>query len=254
MAIAVEPTFSPNIVVWVRKNGGPWNGVASAFPDPFTGSGGLSFTVNKGRFNFAVECRVSDAFTASFGLVFAEPPTQFNSGNLGANVSLSNNGLTVTRTSGLSNQTSARTLFGSTATKKFYCEIFVNNISVAAIPGAGICNAAQATTDSLAASLNGCGIFQDGNFWLNSTPTAAITGGFASGDLLSMAIDFAANLIWFRKNGGQWNASGTANPATGAGGFSIASLNAGPYFVAIEARTAADQFTANFGQPFGKVY
>lgn len=56
-----------------------------------------------------------------------------------------------------------------------------------------------------------------------STPAGAFTVGFsalADGDIVSVAVDLTSNLIWFTVNGGNWNGSGTANPATGTGGFS----------------------------------
>jgi hypothetical protein len=44
---------------------------------------------------------------------------------------------------------------------------------------------------------------------------------WAGGNTLCIAVDLDARLIWFRTNGGNWNNSGTANPATGAGGVNL---------------------------------
>jgi hypothetical protein len=63
-----------------------------------------------------------------------------------------------------------------------------------------------------------------------STPAGGFSPGFsalADGDVVSVAVDLTGNLIWFRVNGGNWNGSGTANPATGTGGFSTANGSGG---------------------------
>lgn len=41
-----------------------------------------------------------------------------------------------------------------------------------------------------------------------------------TGHRLGLAIDFDNGLAWFRLDGGDWNGSPTADPASGAGGFS----------------------------------
>jgi hypothetical protein len=53
--------------------------------------------------------------------------------------------------------------------------------------------------------------------------------------------------LGIRVDAGNWNNSGTANPAIGAGGISISSLNAGPYFAAISQHDTTEVSTANFG-------
>jgi hypothetical protein len=54
-----------------------------------------------------------------------------------------------------------------------------------------------------------------------STVGTANTAGV--GDVVTMAIDFDNKMVWVKVNSGNWNNSGTANPATNTGGFSIAS-------------------------------
>jgi hypothetical protein len=54
-----------------------------------------------------------------------------------------------------------------------------------------------------------------------SNYTVATIQGWVSGNTLCVAVDLDARLIWFRTNGGNWNNSGTANPATGAGGLDM---------------------------------
>ena len=54
-----------------------------------------------------------------------------------------------------------------------------------------------------------------------SSYTVASIQGWASGNTLCCAVDLDARLIWFRTNGGNWNNSGTADPATGTGGIDL---------------------------------
>jgi hypothetical protein len=49
--------------------------------------------------------------------------------------------------------------------------------------------------------------------------------------------------LGIRVDAGNWNNSRT----TGAGGISISSLNAGPYFAAISQHNTTEVITANFG-------
>jgi len=57
--------------------------------------------------------------------------------------------------------------------------------------------------------------------------TVGITlGAFAAGAVACFALDASADLIWFRNGAaGNWNASASANPATGVGGLNIGTLS-----------------------------
>ena len=54
--------------------------------------------------------------------------------------------------------------------------------------------------------------------------TLATYATWAAGNRLSFAIDLDAGLMWFRVSSGNWNNSGAANPATGAGGLAVPML------------------------------
>jgi hypothetical protein len=66
---------------------------------------------------------------------------------------------------------------------------------------------------------------------------------------LCMAVDLTAKLIWFRTGAGNWNNSGTANPATGVGGWALpagfAGNNRGSLFPAVMAYGTATALTIN---------
>jgi hypothetical protein len=87
-----------------------------------------------------------------------------------------------------------------------------------------------------------------GQVVINNSVTGPGLGARSSGDTIGIAVDIGAKLIWFRvAPSGNWNGSGTANPATGAGGFDITPISTGPLFPAFYANIASDAATANFG-------
>ena len=54
--------------------------------------------------------------------------------------------------------------------------------------------------------------------------TIATVATWSAGNRLSFALDVDAALLWLRVGSGNWNNSGTANPATGAGGIKVPML------------------------------
>jgi hypothetical protein len=90
-------------------------------------------------------------------------------------------------------------------------------------------------------------LLSTGEIYANGT---GIVGGLNPyiGHVICIAVDVGAQLFWARIDGGNWNASGTANPATGAGGISFSYMNASnPVAPAFVASDAAFSGTANFG-------
>jgi len=78
----------------------------------------------------------------------------------------------------------------------------------------------------------------------------ATLGARANGDIIGMAIDCDARLVWFRvAPSGNWNGSATASPATGAGGLdcSLAGGIGVPLYPFAYFSTNAHSFTTNFG-------
>lgn len=166
-----------------------------------------------------------------------------------ANITLSNGNLT----GSLATTTIYAGMLGSgsgRSTGKYYFELTIT----ALIPdgqGVGFGNASTdlsaiggGTQDSVQWRANG----QVRSF--NSPLTGSPIQTFAAGDILAIAVDFTAGLAWFRSNNStNWNNNGSADPATGVGGFNINenSLNAGPYFPMTTLEINGDTFTANFG-------
>ncbi len=180
----------------------------------------------------------SSTFTASGRI--SGPAATFDPSFVNANVTLDVSNLIVTGVSAPAN-TSARSTV-SVSAGKFFCEFSINN--KASQSGVGVCNASQGTGTSLAASLNAIGYMADGTVKINSSTVSTLLS-FTTGDIVDMAVDFDNSTIWFRKNNGAWNNSGTANPGGNVGGISLSTLNAGPYFAAVEV-VGTDRITAAF--------
>jgi len=133
-------------------------------------------------------------------------------------------------------------------TGKFYWEVTLttaaNNTT-----GVGIASA-FATLGSLTTST--CVVTkQAGNVLVNNAASGSTLGARASGDLICIALDIDAKLIWFRVGAaGNWNGSGAANPATGAGGVLITGMGVGPgypLYPYCNLNANLEAVTANFG-------
>lgn len=137
---------------------------------------------------------------------------------------------------------------------KYYCEL-----KVIATPsgnydysfGVGITIYSSTPINALGNDSNlsgGTDVAGDGNYYTNgNTPTACGISALVNGDIVGIAIDFGGPSIWFRKNGGNWNGSGTANPATPSGGISLSNLSGSLYFM-VNFYNAGTSVTLNFGQ------
>jgi hypothetical protein len=82
----------------------------------------------------------------------------------------------------------------------------------------------------------------------NGTNTGIDLGPAAVNDVWGVAANLDTYKFWFRKNGGLWNGSSTANPATGAGGVFAALVSPYAPYGAFAAGTSGDVMKFNFGQ------
>lgn len=168
----------------------------------------------------------------------ASAPTTWNSADKDASVSLDATFLIATGGFGC-----VRSI-ASHSTGKYFASSFVNPISGGNTYG--IANSSFVLSGSVPNSTNSAGAFPEGgsisfNSGVIGTFTAAVTN-----DIVDMAVDIGAQLIWFRTNGGDWNGNPANNPATGTGGASFAGIGAGPYFATI-CLNSGRVGTANFG-------
>lgn len=98
--------------------------------------------------------------------------------------------------------------------------------------GGGIALSTATFGGLASAYTSGCGCFVNfgsAAIYVNGTNTTNLGGLFSANDILSMAFDLSGKLAWFARNSNNWNNSGSANPATGAGGVSFSALS-GTFF------------------------
>ncbi|WBL75577.1 hypothetical protein I3J27_21325 [Bradyrhizobium xenonodulans] len=85
-----------------------------------------------------------------------------------------------------------------------------------------------------------------GPIFANGGWTTKAIGAGAAGDVIGVAIDIDNLKSWWRRNGGNWNNDGSADPATNANGASIPAAASYAPAVAFMG-SSGDNFTANFG-------
>jgi hypothetical protein len=83
------------------------------------------------------------------------------------------------------------------------------------------------------------GTFPD---WGGGTPYNT----YASGNVVGMAVDLTAKLVWFRIGGGNWNGSAGNSPSTATGGISISAYTGTTHYVVVSGDNTCVT-TVNFG-------
>ena len=133
-------------------------------------------------------------------------------------------------------------------TGKWYFEITVNAAAATINVGVGVDNDVEPLTGAAGQAGSICWT-GGGNVNYNGTLGAYSAATFAVGDVLCVAVDLVNMEIWFRNKGFNWNNSPTADPASNAGGFSIAAVTPVAYALA-QLSATGDEMTANFDGPF----
>jgi hypothetical protein len=172
--------------------------------------------------------------------------TTWNPADKSAIITLSGGNLVVGTTGGT--DAAVRSIKSQTATKIYYEITWATN-SFGADTSCGICTGAASLTMG-ANSIGACLIYANGGqMWFNGTDLATLIGTAAVNDVYCMAIDLVNQRFWARRNGGNWNNSGTANPATNTGGVNISALFAATNaFAVVTANQILNPLaTANFG-------
>jgi hypothetical protein len=130
------------------------------------------------------------------------------------------------------------------STGKFYWEVTMTQWTSNSWVGIATAGAAHPLSLFTAGS---AGVNTTGAISVNGSSSGSSLGSRSNGDVIGIAVDFGAALIWWRvAPSGNWNGSGTANPATGTGGISISALT-GPLYPYSSLFTSGDNATANFG-------
>lgn len=160
----------------------------------------------------------------------AAQPATWNPADKDADITLSS-GNTIATTNG-TGVTGVRDTASHT-TGKYYGE-FTSQSTMSSFYGLGLATSAWNfnAVDGLGGDTVSVAWAINGTVYINNNSIGTAEAATASGTVISMAVDLDAKLIWFRVNGGNWNNSGSANPATGAGGFALTGLSAGAFFSA----------------------
>lgn len=114
-----------------------------------------------------------------------------------------------------------------------WCFEWTPSSTSASVQGGGIATTADAVNGSNVPGEND----NTGSLLRTDSLCTALTSTVANitqsaGQAHMVAVDIGAGLIWYKNPSSNWNASGTANPATGTGGVSItASLTYLPLFI-----------------------
>jgi hypothetical protein len=158
---------------------------------------------------------------------------------------LFNNLLGLNSTSG--GWTLVRGTTGYTTGKYYFEAKFINNTDGSnGDLGVGVIDGSADMHDYIGHDAHQYGWFPiSGNILYNAGTLSTIQTAVA-GNTLCVAVDYGAKLIWFRTNNGNWNNSGTANPATGTGGISFSGLS-GTMYPAISCSNYYGTSVANFG-------
>lgn len=179
--------------------------------------------------------------------------TTFNPADKGTLITLSGGNLTVTGGSSSNPNAGMVRSIASHSTGKFYNEFTITaDTGFGFGCGVGVANATQTLngTDStrLGNTINGiCAYSSSSDVFFNGTNVGSCAS-FSTGNTVGMAVDLGAQLFWITDDGTTWNAGGSANPATGVGGYSFSGVT-GAVFAAIDmsADSTAGVGTANFG-------
>lgn len=133
------------------------------------------------------------------------------------------------------------------ATGKYYAEFTLTTNSTDS--GVGIANASFMPDNGvvIGGDTNSLGYYADGNVYGNGGGTQTTLLTYTTADVIGMAVDFSSSLIWWRKNNGNWNNSGAANPATGTGGLNYSAYLSGTFNAGVEMLAASGVWAANFG-------
>ena len=175
-------------------------------------------------------------------------PTMLDPLNKGTGVTLTNSNKTATKTTGGVGWKTARSVLGVT-TGKYYLEALFVEFSGSFI-GIALGSSAASVENYFGFSTNGIIYVNNGTIFTNNALSTTIQT-IAEGQTAGFAFDVDARLFWVRNGAGNWNNSGTANPATGVGGLAFpAGMTGTIYFGACVQTSPNDQLTINFGPTF----
>jgi hypothetical protein len=173
-------------------------------------------------------------------------PVTWDGSHKSTNFTLSGGNLTATATGTNTNGQNTRSTT-SHSSGKYYIELSLTTVAVAADYAFGIANSSQANDNSFLGdgTQNGYAWYIVSQVVFNNANVHTIQS-CGAGHVAQMAIDTGAKLVWFNCDNGNWNNNAANDPAAGSGGFDFSALT-GAYFIALEMEDNTDASTVNFG-------
>lgn len=183
-----------------------------------------------------------------FGFFETHKASTWNPSDKDASFTLSNNNLTITGGgAGGSSFVSARATPFLRPAEKYYVEfVLLGNPGGL---GVGFLDTGVSLASFAGSNTSGLSAFTGNRSWsyggggvaicMPSTPVV--------NDVLCLALDGVNQVAYCRINGGNWNNSGTANPATNTGGFSCPGLFALKYAICFVSNNVTASATLNAG-------
>jgi len=172
----------------------------------------------------------------------------WNSADKNARITLSGGDLIATKSNG-SSFAMLRATVGASTGKKF-CS-FVFDTANGQTFGLSLGGSSLADGVWAGSSTSSIGYYPAANgVFFSSSPFQTVSLGANTGHTYDLAVDLTNRLLWGRRNGGNWNNSGTADPATGVGGvdYSAVTQLAGlTLYPTGSMDSSGSGLTANFG-------
>jgi len=178
----------------------------------------------------------------------AAATTTWDPSNKSTKITLSGGNLIATSGASAGAATAVRSV-ASHSTGKYYGEFTMTTKTASDSTCIGLVNASYAIDGAsfIGQTANGMGYWDANEYVLNNLTTHPTgTATYTTGDVISMAVDTTARLVWFRKNGGNWIGTTSGDPAAGTNGFDISALT-GALYAAVEEEVSGMVWTANFG-------
>lgn len=130
-------------------------------------------------------------------------------------------------------------------------QVTLDSLTNVAISGAAILVGIEKYSALHGAGPINTGTDLSGNIVVGGTSSGKNIGANAAGDVITVAFDGTNKRLWMKRNTGNWNNDGTANPATNTGGIDLSTWLSTDTYVspAVSANTSGTggQFTCNFG-------
>jgi len=214
---------------------------------------GLTASTTSTTYHYAVVSTDSIGNTATssdqtFKTISTLTTTTWNSSDL-LRTALSNGNLTATQTNTAGDGGVRAVAHHSSG--KYYFEIIAGTLQNTNYgTEVGITNGSAAFT-TISGNSSGVGVAElnsaNGVLYINGSYIVRVVSSYNTANVIRIAVDLDAQLIWVAVNAGNWNASAPANPATGTGGQSFSAIT-GPYYPVVTLNgNTTDSLTANFG-------